>query len=120
MVDPNNYFAYLNKWKVLVCRGCKYGLHKDGVIRHLQDKHKVIPLTICNMLVAYAKTLSILLPSKVETTSIEIPIQVIDCLELRSDGYRCTKCNALCGTSNSIKKHCRAQHNWVESQGKGI
>ena len=64
MVNPDDYFAYLSEWKVLVCRGCKYGLRKDRVSRHLQEKHQVILLTIRKALVAYTQTLRILLPTR--------------------------------------------------------
>jgi hypothetical protein len=116
-IDANNYFEYLIVWKVLVCRGCKYGLQKNGVWRHLSEKHQAIPMATRKALVAYADTLTLCLPSEIQISSI---IPRFECLELFNDGHRCMKCEALCGTLDSIQSHCRDKHKWVKSKGKGM
>jgi hypothetical protein len=115
MTDFNDYFIYLNEWKVLVCRCCKYGLRKNGVPRHLSGKHKVIPKVIRKALVKHTQTLAIVLPEEIQTPSTSIP--AFECLELISDGCRCTKCNALYGTVDSMIVHCRNTHDWIQGQG---
>ena len=118
--NPDDYFVYLDIWKVLVCRSCQYGLQKNGVESHLIRKHQAILLAIRKALIAYAETLTLLSPSQVLTPSTSTSIQAFDCLKLFNEGSCCIQCEALFGTLSSMKMHCRDKHNWVESQGKGM
>jgi hypothetical protein len=116
MINPNDYFIYLNEWKVIVCRGCKYAPQKNGVKRHLKEKHQVVPNAIRNELVTYAQSLNLLPSSQVRTPSIMESVPAFECLELFETGWRCIECNVLYGTEGSMKVHCR-KHNWIQSQG---
>jgi len=118
-INHSDYFIYLEKWKVLVCRSCKHGLPKKGVERHLRAEHQVIPLNIRQTLNIYAQSLSLLPPSEVQAPRRDISIPVFDCLELYQDGCYCTVCDAIYGTEGSMIIHCQA-HNWVKSQGNLI
>jgi hypothetical protein len=116
MVNVDDYFVYLWAWKVLVCRSCKYGLQKNGVKRHLLETHQAIPLIIRKALITYAQSLSLLPSAEVSIPSITESIPAFECLKLVETGYRCTQCNALYGTEDSMIVHCR-KHNWIQSQG---
>jgi Orsellinic acid/F9775 biosynthesis cluster protein D len=116
MINHSDYFIYLEDWKVLVCRPCKYGLPKKGVERHLRNKHQAIPLTIRQALIVYARSLLLLPPSEIQTPRQGISIPAFDCLELHEDGCYCTLCDAIYGTEGSMIIHCQ-EHNWVKSQG---
>jgi len=117
ILSPDDYFVFLNTWKVLVCRPCQYGLQKNGVEKHLIREHQAIPLAIRKDLIVYTETLTLLSPSEVLTPSTFPPIQAFDCLKQFNEGRQCIQCKAVCGTLSSMEAHCRDKHEWVKSKG---
>ena len=113
MIDASNYLIYLREQQTLICRSCEYCLQPNGIEKHLQRTHSVIPLKIRRELVSYAESLILRNPFEVITSFTVIPI--FDCLKM-TPGFRCLMYNSLYGTLGSIKKHCKG-HRWMKPEG---
>ena len=74
--------------------------------------HSAIPLKVCKKLMSYVKGLTLRNPSEMIT-----PVTIVaafDCLKV-TQGFYCSICNSLYGTSRSIEEHCRG-HRWMKPE----
>jgi hypothetical protein len=108
------YFIYNTKYRILICRQCKFVVHRDSLQRHLERRHGDRDWQIRNQLVVYARTLD-LIPIK-EMKLLQPDAEVIEGLDVL-DGLNCTDCGYLCATQETMMQHCRRQHSWLKRVG---
>ena len=113
------YLLHDAKWRVVVCKGCKYCLVPGkSVTRHLKDEHQSIPLDTRKELITWAETLDLVEPDRVMVPNANTP--PIEGLELVEDGCKCeyTGCiDPYAGTLTSIMEHCNKKHKWIKTDG---
>jgi hypothetical protein len=112
----NAYVTYNAEYKVLICRGHKFGIAPDNILRHFRRYHKSVPLATREAIVDYSKTLDLAAPE-----NIAVPGETVDAVEGLTivDGYQCRyyDCFELRSTDVSIKEHCKKEHGWLTVTG---
>lgn len=103
-----NLLCYLPKYKVLICKECRYAIQPSAISRHLKDLHHIYRLDR-KLLLEYAEGLDLAAPQEVKLPCPHEP--AIDLLTTES-GLACSarECEHLCMTVKRMKSHWSSTH----------
>ncbi|KAL4867110.1 hypothetical protein BDV12DRAFT_210099 [Aspergillus spectabilis] len=115
-LSPTNLLIYNSKYKVLVCRECKYAIQKPALRSHLL-RHKIYREKRQRLLSSIAE-LDILEPDLVATPGLSSA--PVDGLPIIS-GYQCSddECGYLCASLKRMRMHWRDVHGVRELESLG-
>ncbi len=109
----DKYLVYLERYNVMVCLSCQYGLIPSGIIRHFNDHHRQnVSPTMREVVAAEAQSYNLVAPQDIISPE---GILALPCLKL-VDGYECIRCEELAGTRLSMEKHGRLAHKWTKGE----
>ena len=108
------YFRHLEKWHIVVCKDCQYGVWPSHVKGHLTGKqHKIAAKEAQQIAEEVEEWPGIIqFPSEFEFPAhIEEPIPELPLFE---DGWKCRlepeHCHYICRDKKTIKNHWRTRH----------
>ena len=113
----NKYVVYNSHYQVLICKAHQYAFTSESMMRHFRNEHKELSLQTRQEIIHYASTMNI---ADAEQLSYSIdritPIPYLKIVE----GYQCqfTLCCKILGTLDSVKKHCKLEHEWSAKNGE--
>lgn len=112
----NKHVVYNSHYRVLICKTHQYALTSESLTRHFRDEHKELSLETRQEIIKYAFTLNIAeVESLLYLNDRVTPIPYLKIVE----GYECQyeTCRKILGTLESMKKHCRQDHEWKAKNG---
>jgi hypothetical protein len=111
----DEHIRYVEEYKVVICRTCRYCIRPGGSYDHFRLWHKDLGLPVRKELQSHCDSLDLANPK-----DVRVPTDgaTIDDLALYT-GRRCTipACGALCVKESQAIKHARG-HGWVVGRPK--
>src|SRR5579871_5953120 len=110
----STYLIYNARHRILICRHCRYVINPSGVKRHLRNEHLEWELCMRRQLTEYAATLDLI--SVKDACAIQLGPEPIEGLDVKQ-GLYCEECQYICVTVETMIKHCRSSHQWIQKMG---
>lgn len=118
-----DYFTVNAKHGVVICKTCHYCVWPDNVRTHLRQEQSKIPKGVRAFISDELQAWPGLSCSQEDSgvpQSVELPI---DGLHLFQDGKQCRlepqKCAFVCRSTDSLRRHWRAAHEWSATGKRG-
>ena len=103
-----HHVMYNAEHKVLMCKEHKYGI--TNIARHFQELHNDMSTKTRLKIRVSTQHLELTEPDNIVIpSSNDSPIEG---LKLVEDGAKCNECGHITGTTDSMKYHCRHEHDW--------
>ncbi|KAJ0125579.1 Gag polyprotein [Fusarium oxysporum f. sp. albedinis] len=116
-------FVYLSKYRIAICKTCRFACVANEVTTHLRVRHPSIPPTERRQVVANIQALPRIIRNQAEICGLHYPppnTEPIPHLVVPyTDGLRCRKCCYIARQVRKIQEHCRTEHNWQNPSSKG-
>lgn len=109
------YLFFNPEHKVLICKAHQYAVSLKFLYRHFLTEHG-LDISVRQDIITYASQFTAVEISQLTySTDKVIPVPYLRII----NGFKCkdVKCDKVLGTVFSIKKHCRAEHNWKAKDG---
>ena len=123
MSSAHEYFHYLPRFRLHICRSCLYAVWPREVGAHLKGPHHELSSSEARAVTADLTTWSNLCRSPIE---LELPEQLQEALPYLptyTDGLRCRlsdgKCSYVSRTVDSLENHWRIIHKWSADECRG-
>lgn len=120
IMDP---FDYLERYRVVVCKKCKFACVANEVTTHLRTRHKDITPTERSRISADILQIPHILRVQAELAHFQFPLPVTNPLPFlqtpRTDGLMCRRCPYIACQLQKIQAHCREKHQWRNTVCRG-
>jgi hypothetical protein len=113
----NGYVIYNEQHKVLICKHHQCAILSEGLTRHFREDHPDLSLETRQEIFNYASNLSITKPDSLDHPNEKVmPLMGLKVIQ----GFCCEyeHCEVVCGTVESVKKHCKLNHAWKGQDGR--
>jgi hypothetical protein len=112
-VQLDRHFTHYAQYRILVCNICRYAIWPQGVRRHLDDKHRGVPV---DTRAALQRTVEQVQPLAQTEDDIIFPTSIIapiPHLHLHTSASKCLHegCSYICETTDHMITHAKDQHN---------
>lgn len=115
--------AYLQQFRLLVCKECRFACLAKEVATHLQTRHKSLSPAVRRRIAEDSAQLPSVIQTQAELAELQLPPPSSPPVPLihppESDGLRCPKCSYIARQTKKIKEHLRKAHGWRNPQGTG-
>jgi len=109
------YLFFNKEHKVLICKVHQYAVSPKFLYRHFLTEHE-LDIGVRQDIITYASQFTVVEMSQLTySTDKVIPVPYLSIV----NGFKCqyVECDKVLGTLFSVKKHCRAEHNWKANDG---
>lgn len=113
-------FIHFPHFQVIVCKDCRFAVVPKHVKAHLKQSHCFLTSRTRNGIVDYVQQLEhiayrhedVQYPAFEEASIDELGPALENC-------HQCKKCGSLRESRKGIEAHCRKEHSWTSSKGRG-
>jgi len=118
-------FKHLPDQQVIVCIECQYCIQPDQIKGHLSTNHNGIPNQVRKAIQEFVKTLDNVAYQKGDVVYPDPDSVPIPELPIYDNGLVCmselgiNQCGYICRSIETMQRHCKKTHNWVNSQKRG-
>ena len=115
IMNNNPYIFHNSRYQVLLCKHHQYAIPMKSIVSHFRDKHDITK-EAWQEIVNY--TSRVIIKEAKELTHPIKKIAPIPYLKI-IEGYSCEYqgCDIISGTLESVKHHCRGDHEWKAKEG---
>jgi hypothetical protein len=109
MTSALDYFKCLPKYRVVLCKICRYCVWPDNARTHLREKHSRLPKAERALVCDELQALQGVSHSQEQFEIPQAVDQLVQGLRWFKDGKQCRlepeECTFVCRSMNSLKKH---------------
>lgn len=118
-------FIHLSQYQIIICRACEYAVAPSQVELHLSLSHPGMPLQTRNELINFVDGMSevartqdqVIYPQRGVSAIPDLPVMCGFACTMRND--RREQCGYMCLTIQAIQRHCKKEHNWINTNSRG-
>ncbi|KAL2104719.1 hypothetical protein VUR80DRAFT_9775 [Thermomyces stellatus] len=115
--------AYLQQFRLVVCKECRFACVADEVATHLRTRHKDLSPAVRRRIAEASAQLPSVIRTQAQLTGLQLPrpnsLPVPLIHPPKSDGLRCLECSYIARQTKRMKEHLRKAHGWRNPQGTG-
>lgn len=110
---------HLPVWRVLLCVSCGFCVVPSQVQTHLKQHHPTLHHHILSSICQQVEQLSDLAQNAEEVKFPAAGQEPVPGIPVKAGCFQCSQCSWLSETKVAMKQHCRKEHGWSSTKGRG-
>lgn len=121
----NKIFKHLPEQQVIICVECQHAIQPNQIKGHLSTSHNTIPSQVRKTIQEFIQTLQNVAQKKEDIIHPDPDSDPIPGLPIFDNGLVCiseqsgSQCGYTCRSIETMQRHCKKAHNWINSQKRG-
>lgn len=121
----NEVFVHQPKYRLIVCKRCKYAVNPAQIRGHITANHSTVTKQERQQIIKFVAGLPQIAHTQDEVRYPDIRSAAVAGLPIYTDGMRCTAieegqpCHYVCRSSYGIATHCRTAYGWDNPRKRG-